>query len=313
MGEAIVVFGYGPVGRATVERLVAEGRNVTVAQRRRPNDLAAVVRFVGCDVLDGAQVAGAVAGASEIVVAIGFAYDGAVWRRSWPAAMANLLHACEAAGARMVFLDNLYMYGPQDHPLTEATPLTTIGAKPAVRADLTRQWMAAAGRVRVAALRAPDFYGPGVGLSHLGDVGFGAIARGRRAVLISPPDMPHDFAYVPDIGRAVVTLLEAPDDAYGQAWHMPCAPTTTPRRILETGARAIGATARVSAVPLWALPALGLAVPSLRGMVEMRFQWDRPYRVDASKFTARFWADVTPFEVGAAQTAQAFRDGVGRG
>ncbi|QCK87004.1 NAD-dependent epimerase/dehydratase family protein [Phreatobacter aquaticus] len=309
MSEQIVVFGYGPVGKAAVERLHAQGRQVRVAQRSRPAELPDGVDFVACDVLQAGQVMRIVAGADQVVVTIGFAYDGEVWRQSWPLAMSNLLAACEVAGARMVFLDNLYMYGPQDTPLREDTPLTSFGAKPAVRAEITRQWMAAAtaGRVRVAALRAPDFYGPGVGLSHIGDVGFGAIARGKRAFLIAPPDMPHDFAYVPDVGRAIVSLLDATDDAFGQVWHMPSAPTLTPRQILEIGARAIGMTPKISALPLWLLPAIGLFVPLLRGMVEMRFQWDRPYHVDAAKFKARFWSDVTPFEVGAAATARAFK------
>jgi hypothetical protein len=30
----------------------------------------------------------------------------------------------------------------------------------------------------------------------------------------------------------------------------------------------------------------------------MRFQTDRPYLVDATKFSQRFWADATPFETG---------------
>ncbi len=89
--------------------------------------------------------------------------------------------------------------------------------------------MAATGRVRVAALRSTDFYGPGVATSHLGTTGFGALARGKSALLVTPPDTPHDFAYVPDVAPAIVTLLDAPDDAYGQAWNMPCAPTLTPR------------------------------------------------------------------------------------
>jgi nucleoside-diphosphate-sugar epimerase len=124
--------------------------------------------------------------------------------------------------------------------------------------------------------------------------------------MIAPPDTPHDFAYVPDIGRAVVTLLEAPDDAYGQAWNMPCAPTTTPREIIRLGAAAIGVKANVVAVPLWTLPAMGVFVPFMREVADMSFTWDRPYRVDARKFARRFWSDVTPFEVGAAATARSF-------
>lgn len=310
MTPEIVVLGCGPVGRATTALLTAKGVAVRVAQRSRPADLPRGAAFQSCDVLDPASVVGAVAGARQIVVAIGFPYVGEVWRKSWPLAMHNLLAAAAAANARMVFVDNLYMYGPQHEPLREDMPLTDVGVKPAVRAAITRLWMtaSAAGQVRIAALRAPDFYGPGVGLSHLGDLAFGAIAKGKRAMLIAPPDTPHDFAYVPDIARAVATLLDAPDDAFGQAWHMPSAPTRTPRQILDLGARALGTTARISSLPQWLLPAIGTVSPMLREMSEMRFLWDRPYHVDARKFTKRFWSDVTPFEIGAAATALSFRD-----
>jgi hypothetical protein len=45
----------------------------------------------------------------------------------------------------------------------------------------------------------------------------------------------------------------------------------------------------------------------MREIAEMRFQWDRPYRVDAHKFAERFWSDVTPFDIGARATALSFR------
>ena len=308
MKQQIVVFGFGPVGRATTEALIRQGHPVRVAQRSKPTTLPSDATFESCDVLDAKAVRNAVVGASQIVVAIGFPYDRQVWRNSWPRAMANLVAACESSGARMVLVDNLYMYGPQRDPLREDMTLTDYGAKPAVRAEVTRIWIAAsdAGKVRATTLRAPDFYGPGVAQSHLGDMAFGALAKGKRAFLIAPPDTPHDFAYVPDIARAIVTLLDAPDDAFGQAWHVPCAPIQTPRQILELGANALGVKLRITTLPLWPLPALGLVSPLMREVSEMSFQWDRPYQVDARKFGKRFWSDVTPFEVGAPAAALSF-------
>ena len=185
------------------------------------------------------------------MVAIGFSYEGKVWREAWPKAIGNFVAACEATGARMVFIDNLYMYGPQTAPLVETMPLTSYGAKPAARSAATRIWMeaAAAGRARIAALRAPDFYGPNVGLAFLGDTSIGALAKGKSAFFIGSPDIPHDFAYVPDIGRAATTLLDAPDSAFGQAWHVPCAPTLTTREILKPAADALGIRLRLMTLP----------------------------------------------------------------
>lgn len=308
MNDEILVLGYGAVGRAVVAQLLAEGRHVRIAQRSRPADLPSAVPFTPCDVLDAESVALAVAGAAQVVVAIGFAYDGDLWARAWPRAMSNLLDGCEAAGARMIFIDNLYMYGAQTAPLREDMALAGVGKKPTARAAATRLWQAATGRVKVAALRAPDFYGPGVTLSHLGDLAFGALGRGKRAQLIVPPDMPHDFAYVPDMAHAVILLIDAPDSDFGQAWHMPCAPIETPRRIIEIGAEAIGARPRLVTIPMVLHPLLGLFIPMMREIREMRFQWDRHYAVDATRFTRRFGFVPTPFAVGATATARSFVD-----
>jgi nucleoside-diphosphate-sugar epimerase len=261
------------------------------------------------DALDRDAVVKAVRGSGQFVVAIGFPYSGILWRDVWPKAISNFVAACKATGARMVFMDDLYMYGPQTEPLTETMPLSYYGLKPAARSAATRVWMAAAdaGEARVAALRAPDFYGPGVGLSFLGDTSIGKLAQGKPAVFVGSPGVLHDYAYVPDVARAVTTLLAAPDSAFGQAWHMPCAPTRTTRAILQIAADTLQVKLRISAMPAWMLGPSAMFSPFLRELKEMRFQWDRPYQVDASRFKAAFWSDVTPFETGVPETALAFR------
>ena len=170
----VTVFGYGPTGAATVEALRARGTPVRLVQRKRPASLPAGVEFTACDVLKPEDVKRAMSGASQVVVAIGFEYLTPVWRAAWPKAMTALIAAAEAANTRVVFIDNMYMYGPQDVALHEDLPLADYGRKPAVRSAVTRMWQQAAreGRVRWAALRAPDFYGPGVRNSHMGDSPF---------------------------------------------------------------------------------------------------------------------------------------------
>ena len=309
MSGKITIFGYGPTGKATAERLVAAGRETAIAQRSKPAALPKGVAFVACDALDRDSVLKAARGSDQFVVAIGFPYVGKFWREAWPKAIGNFVAACEATGARMVFIDNLYMYGPQTAPLVETMALTSYGLKPAARSAATRVWReaAAAGRARVAALRAPDFYGPGVGRSYLGDATIGAMAKGEAALFIGSPDVPHDYAYAPDIARAVATLLAAPDSAYGQAWHLPCAETQTTRELLSLAAQALGVQPRIRVLPASMLGPMGPLSPYLRELREMRFQWDRPYRVDATKFAKAFWSDATPFETGVRETALAFR------
>jgi nucleoside-diphosphate-sugar epimerase len=305
MKKLTVVFGNGAIGHLVSDKLLADGQAVRIAQRKAPLPLPAGAEYIECDILDPAAVRRAVQGASQVLLAVGFVYDARLWRTAWPAAMKNVIDACAAVDARVVFIDNLYQLGAQTTPRTEDMALTTVGEKPQILAQITRMWMAARGRVRFAALRCPDFYGPGVRNSYLGDTGFGALARGKPAMILAP-DTPHDFAYAPDIARAVLTLFDAPDDAYGQAWNVPCAPTRTPRDILRLGAQAIGAPLKLIAIPLWSLTVLGLFMRFMKEVADVRFTWDRPYHVDAGKFKRRFWSDATPFEAGAAATARSF-------
>ncbi len=305
----VTIFGYGPTGEAVAERLRARGQPIRVVQRKRPANLPAGVEFMSCDALEARQVLRAMTGAEQAVITIGFEYSGKVWKQAWPKATANFIAAGEATRARIVHIDNMYQYGPQDAPLHEDMALTAYGQKPAARSQATRMWLKAAreARIRWIALRAPDFYGPGVDRSHIGETALGAMARGKPAMLLMQPDLPHAFAYVPDIARAAVSLLDAPDDVFNQVWHVPCAPTRTPRQLLQIGADALGQNLKLIATPTLALRAMGLFSPFLRECIEMRFTWNRPYHVDATKFSRRFWSDATPFEVGVPLTVRAAR------
>lgn len=306
MNGLTVVFGSGAVGRPIIETLVNRGDRVRVAQRGMPEGLPAGVEHVACDVLDADAVVRAVEGATQVVLAVAFPYDARVWRTAWPQAMANMLAACAASGARLVFIDNLYQLGPQNEPRREDMGLSDVGEKPAILAAVTRMWLAASDRVQVAALRCPDFYGPGVGHSHLGAFALGELAKGKPAQLLVPPDTPHDFAFVPDIARAAVTLLDAPDDAFGRAWNMPCAPIQSPRKLLEIGAATLGHRNRIWAVPLWLMRPLGLVYRMAKEVVDVGFTWDRPYAVDGSAFIRRFGFVPTPFAVGIPASALSF-------
>ena len=267
---------------------------------------------MACDVMDRAAVRRAVEGASQVLLSVAFAYDARVWKTAWPTTITNVVEACAEVGAKVVFIDNLYQLGPQTRPRTEDMALSHAGEKAAILTDATAIWMAARDRVRFAALRCPDFYGPGVDVSHLGETALGAMANGKSAMLLAPPDTPHDFAYAPDIARAVVTLFDAPDDAYGQVWNMPSAPIRTPRELLQMGAEELAVPLKMMALPLWLLPLAGLFDRFLKEVWDVRYTWDRPYEVDASKFMRRFDFVPTPFEIGVPATARAFAAAAGK-
>jgi nucleoside-diphosphate-sugar epimerase len=306
MGDGLaVVLGAGPVGQSLVDRLVEQGGPVRVATRSGSALVPAGVEVVAADVSEVAAAERACAGASVVFGCVGLDYAG--WPEKWPPMMAGMLAGAGAAGARFVFMDNCYMYGPVNEHMREDLPLTDYGNKPATRSRITRMWQHAheVGEVEAAAVRASDFYGPGVEASALGEMSVGRLAVGKAAQVVGDPDQPHSFTYVPDIARALVTVAEA-DDAMGQAWNVPNAPDRTIREILGMFATDFDVDAKIQKLPKVMLTVGGLFDANAREMKEMLYQWARPFHVDSSKFGDRFWSDATPFDEGVAATAVSY-------
>jgi nucleoside-diphosphate-sugar epimerase len=306
MGEgSAVVLGAGPVGVALVERLVTDGVETRVVTRSGQAKVPAGVNVVAADISKSEQAIEACADASVVYSCVGLSYQG--WPEKWPAMMAGMLDGAEAAGARFIFMDNCYMYGPVTVPMTEDLPLTDYGNKPATRSKITRMWQQAheAGRVAAASVRASDFYGPGVSQAALGDLSIGRLAKGKSAQIVGDPDQPHSFTYVPDIARALVSVGQA-EDAMGHAWNVPNAPDKTIREVLQLFADELGTSLKIQAMPKPLMSVLGLFNGDVRELKEMLYQWQRPFHVDASKFAARFWDDPTPWDEGVAETAPSY-------
>lgn len=308
MSELNVVLGAGATGRAVVARLVDEGRPTRVVTRSGKADVPDGVEIVAADITDAAGAKRACEGAGVVYGCVGLpGYDG--WPELFPPLMEGMLNGAEHAAAPFIFMDNLYMYGPVDTPRTEDMPLTDYGNKPTVRAKITKMWQDAhsAGRVKAAAVRASDFYGPGVMLAALGDFTVGRMSRGKAAQVFGDPDQPHEFTYVPDVARALISVADAGDEALGQAWHVPNAPTQTVRQVLTAFAEELGVELKIQTMPRVMMSMIGLFDKQVREAKEMLYQWDRPFLVDHSKFSARFWDDPTPFEEGIAATVESLQ------
>jgi hypothetical protein len=53
----------------------------------------------------------------------------------WPRVMSNTIEACKRAGAKLIFFDNVYIYGKVSGPMTEATPFNPCSKKGEIRAN----------------------------------------------------------------------------------------------------------------------------------------------------------------------------------
>ncbi len=159
------------------------------------------------------------------------------------------------------------------------------------------------------AVRAADFYGPDASTSVISAYGVARFLAGKPALVPYRRTIRTTSRTCRTSPGLSSRSIDAPDDAYGKAWHVPHAPTRTLRDVLALAAARVGVKARVMVLPRGLAAIAGLFKKEIAEVAEMRFQWDRPYLVDSSKFAARFWSDATPFDKGLDATVAYYRPG----
>jgi len=312
MSELHVILGAGQVGSAIASELLAQGKRVRQVRRGPPGGDRRIEWRSG-DLTDPAFAEEAMRGASVAYDCINPPYDR--WPELLPGQRRGVLHGAMRNGVKLVQLDNLYMYGAPDAPMTEETAAAPQSRKGELRARLAEETLAASrrGDLRVAVARASDFYGPGfVRATIFGDRFFQRVLSGRPAQVLGDADMPHSYSYGPDVARAMIRLGEAGDDVLGQVWHLPVRPAEGTRAMMERFAAALGVAVHLQRVPDWLLRAMGIFQPVLREVAEMTYQWKKPFVLDDAKWRRRFGDEPTPVEQGVAFTARWALEAFGR-
>lgn len=201
------------------------------------------------------------------------------------------------AGARLVVLSNLYMYGDNAW-MNEASPEVPVSRKGRLRKEadtIMRDAGAAIGR-------AADFFGPEAPLSILGEHFWSRVMAGKSAQVFGDPDQRHTYSYTPDVARGLVALGESAGN--DGVWMLPVQPAESTRAVIGRAAAELGRPIPISVVPTWLLRAVGVFSPNLREMAEMTYQWKQPYVVDDQRFRARFGLGPTEWTTAMRETVR---------
>ena len=304
-----VIFGTGAIGLATLDALHRRGESVRLVNRSGRAAVPADVEVVAGDARDPQFTAEVARGAAVVYQTLAPPYPE--WTAQFPALQAGVLAAAEANGARLVSMENVYMYGrPDGRILTEETDYNAHTKKGRLRGDMARTLLAAhhSGRVKVAIGRASDYFGPrGGAQSNLGDRLFPAALNGSAATVLGNPDQPHSYTYIPDIGEGLAVLGEHPD-APGEVWHLPNDPDTrTTRQLVEMVFTKAGhSRGRMRRLPRLLIGAIGMVSPVMRELVEMQYQFDEPFVVESKKIGS-LGATPTPLDAALFHTLMSYR------
>ena len=288
-GLHTVLGATGGAGRAIAEELIRQGHRVR-SVNRSGSPLPGATEVVTADVetADGAMTA--VEGSDVVYLAAQPPYDK--WEGRFPAMLRNVLDAVERHGAKLVMVDNLYMYGPGSSPMTEDTPMRADDKKGRVRIEMVEILDAAIARgVRVTSGRASDYFGPDSGNSTITALAIESVREGKAPKWMGRTDVAHSLAYLPDVARAYVTL-GTDDRADGHHWVLPHIATVTGAEFLDAITTAAGLPASKGRI---SKPMLMMAAPFhaiSRESLGIFYQWDQPFIADSGRFESTFG----PFE-----------------
>ena len=305
-----VIFGTGAIGLALLDALRQRGETARLVNRSGHARVPEEVEVVGGDARDPDFTTSVAKGARVVYQTLNPPYPE--WTAQFPALQAGVLAAAQVSGARLVSMENVYMYGrPAGRTLTEDRAYDAHTKKGQLRGRMARDLLAAhtAGRVEVAIGRASDYFGPrGGAQSNLGDRVFPAALAGKTATVLGDPDQPHTYTYIPDIGEALAVLGEHPD-APGQVWHVPNDPDTrSTRQLVDLAYQQAGQPrTKLRAMPPLMLRALGLFNPTVRELTEMQYLFEEPFIVDSTKIANKLDAHATPLDQALAETLATYQ------
>ncbi len=304
-----VVFGAsGSIGSALVLELAQRGKHVRAVNRTGIAELPASVEIIKGDASKLESARQACQGASVVYHCVNLPYEE--WSNGLPPIMDNIIDATAAVGAKLVFADNLYIYGAVQGPITENLPLRPATRKGRIRSLLTYKLIEAEkkGKLRSLTVRASDFYGPGVLNSVVIELVFKPMLAGKKAMWLGSLDAPHSMSYTEDVARGIVMLTEF-DTAFGQVWFVPAGEAPTGRQFIEMAFKEAGLTPKMGVHKAMSMSMAGIFSAMVREETELLYQFEKPFVMDTSKFSREFPDFVpTPLEAAMKKSIQWFRE-----
>lgn len=257
---------------------------------RNPKKVNDTDELFTADLLNSQQTADAVKGSEIVFLTAGLPYNSKIWHDQWPIVMQNVIDACELHNAKLVFFDNVYMYGQVKGTMTEDTPFNAVSIKGKARATIANMLLNEIKKGKITAMicRAPEFYGPRNTLSGTNATIFDNIKKNKKLQVLIDDSVLRTIIYTPDAGRATALLGNTPD-AYNQTWHLPCDNNRLNLKdFIALCSKVYGKELKYTILKPWLLKILGLFIPFIKEIIELLYQWKQDYIFDSSKFMKRF-------------------------
>lgn len=300
------ILGSGGIIATELANNLTQYTNAIRLVSRNPQKVNPSDETFSADVTRQDQVLEAVKGSKVVYLAVGLPYKLSVWEQYWPIVMTNVINACKENNAKLVFFDNVYMYGKVDGWMQEDTPMNPCSRKGEVRAKIAQQLLDEINNGNLTAIiaRSEDFYGPGATNTFVHPMVFQRLKQGKAANWLVNDKTKHSMTYTPDAGKAVVVLGNT-EAAFNQIWHLPTDKNVlNGQQFIEEIAKCFSVKPKYSNLGKTVLKMVGLFNPLVKESIEMLYQNEYDYLFDSSKFESAYFAS-TRYQDGIKNTAAA--------
>lgn len=296
----------GAVGIELAKALTSYTTDIQLVGRN-PKKVNVSDQLHQADLTNRDQVFKAVEGSEVVYLMVGFDYNTKLWQQMWPPLVKNVIDACIQHHAKLVFFDNVYAIGGDNvNHITENSPISPTSKKGEVRAAVDQLILDGfeKGKLNAIIARSADFFSGVKDKSILMNTVYDNLAKGKKAQWFCNAKVIHSVSYTPDLAKGTA-ILGNTKSAFNKIWNLPTDPQKiTGEEWINLFATAMNARNKYQVLPGWGMKALGLFVPILNEMYEMRYQYDRDYYFDSSKFNKEFNFTPTTNAMAVKQTVE---------
>ncbi len=305
----LVLGGNGAIGNAVVNELKKQNLNVKALTL---NGSVANTETINLNLSDLDKFIEVTKDVSHIYLCIGLPYKTSVWQKDWPIIMENTILVCRKNNIKLIFFDNVYMYGPAPLPISfdENTSQKPVSKKGLVRKQIADKLLTAVknGEIEAVIGRSASFYGPKAVNSVLYISFLERMLKNKKPQLTFPIDVEHTFSYTKDNAKALVKLA-LDNSTYGEVWHLPVGKPITIDKIQSIFNKYLNTDLKASVLSIPMIEVLKLFITPLREVNETLYQFRTPYIMSDAKFMSKFPDfETTSYEEGLNEMINSFKN-----
>ena len=293
----------GSIGNALTYELLKSNEDVRLVSRS--NYSIAGTESIKADITSYSETLNSVKGSDIVYLCVGLPYDSIIWNELWPIIMQNVMDACKSVGAKLIFFDNVYMYGKVQGKMIESSPFNPCSKKGEIRAIVASRLESEINRNNINAIiaRAADLYGPYITQNSVPYfMAFEKMMQGKKAQWLVNAHSPHSFSYTKDCAKGLY-LLGQKAECNQQVWHLPTSnPPIDGEQFIAYIANELGVEPNYSVLKKWMIRMAGFFDKTIYESYEMLYQYESNYYFDSTKFNEYFNYKPTTYQEGIRET-----------